>query len=93
MQIIVESVKPVENSNIVTLSLTKEVPFEKLIAIKDSIANFKGSDPLVIKTVENGKETKILASPNFWINASNDLTQTIEKQFNDCLEISVNSLE
>ncbi len=92
-QIIVENVKPVENSNIVTITLTDEIPFEKLIAIKDLIANFKGTDPLVIKTTDNGTETKILANSNFWINASNDMTQTLEKQFNDCIKISVNSLE
>lgn len=93
VQIIVESVKPVDNSNIVTISLNKDVPFEALIAIKDSIANFKGSDPLVFKADNNGEETKILVSSNFWINASNDMTQTLEKQFSKYINISVNSLE
>ncbi len=92
-QIIIESVKPVENSNIITISLAEEIPFEKLMAIKDSLSEFKGNDPLILKTNENGDEKKILVSPNFWLNASNDLTQKIEKQFSDCLKITINSLE
>lgn len=92
-QIIVESIKPVENSNIVTLSLNKDVNFETLIAIKDLLSNFKGSDPLVIKADNNGDEQKILVSSNFWANASNDLTQALEKNFSSILSVSISSLE
>ncbi len=92
-QIIIESVKPVENSNIVTLGLKKDISFETLIALKDLLANFKGSDPLVIKADNNGEETRILASSSFWINSTNDMIQSVEKQFSKVAEISVNSLE
>ncbi len=92
-QIIIDSVKPVENSNIVTISLIKELPFEKLVAIKDMLANFKGSDPLVFKTSENGVETKVLANSNFWVNASNDLSQNLEKNFSHELDLCINSIE
>ena len=92
-QIIVESIKPVENSNIVTLSLNKDIKFETLIALKDLLANFKGSDPLVIKADNNGEQTRILVSSNFWTNASNDLTQALEKNFKEVLSVDINSLE
>jgi DNA polymerase-3 subunit alpha len=93
IQIIVESIKPVENSNIITLSLKEEIPFETLVAIKDELANFKGSDPLVFKLDNNDVPLKILASSNFWLNATNELTQTIEKHFGNYLSVCVNSLE
>ena len=92
-QIIVESIKPVENSNIVTISIDKELKFEKLVALKDMLANFKGSDPLIFKIDNNGEETKVLVSPNFWTNASNDLTQAIERNFKEELSVSISSLE
>ncbi len=92
-QIIVESIKPVENSNIVTISFKKETPFEMLVAIKDTFANYRGSDPLVFKTDNNGIETRVLASSNFWLNASNELTQTLEKKFGECISVSIKSLE
>ena len=92
-QIIIENVKPVEDSNIVTISLKQEINYETLMAIKDMLVNFKGSDPLIIKTTENGKESKILASPNFWMNASNDLTQTLEKAFPKYVDVNICSLE
>ena len=93
LQIIVESIKPVENSNIVTISLKKELPFESVIALKDTLVNYRGTDPLVFKTEdENGNTSKVLASANFWLNANNDLIQGLEKQFGQILEVSVNSL-
>ena len=93
VQIIVESVKPVENSNIVTIALNSEVPFETVVAIKDVLANFKGSDPLVFKADNNGQETKVLASSNFWLNASNEMIQAMERNFSKYLTVSVSSLE
>lgn len=92
-QIIVESIKPVENSNIVTLTLNQELSFENLIALKDLLANFKGSDPLVFKADNNGDEQKILVSSNFWTNATNELTQALERNFKDVLTVNVSSLE
>lgn len=92
-QIVIESVKPVDNSNIITVSLKKDVPFETIIALKDSLSQYKGTDPLVIKADNNGKETKILASPNFWLNASNELAQKLEKQFSAEISVSINSLD
>ncbi len=91
-QIIVENVKPIENSNIITISFNNNITFETLINIKDSLIEFKGNDPLILKTNQDGKETKILASPNLWLNASNDLTQKLEKNFGKYLQISINSL-
>ncbi|MBE7704234.1 MAG: DNA polymerase III subunit alpha [Cyanobacteria bacterium SIG29] len=92
-QIIVESIKPVENSNIVTITLNKNINFETIIAIKDELVNFKGSDPLIIKADNNGTEQRVLVSPNFWTNATNDLTQNLEKKFKDLISININSLE
>lgn len=92
-QIIVESVKPVENSNIVTISLSSEVKFETLMAMKDILAQYKGSDPLVFKADNNGEDVKVLVSSNFWTNACNDLTQVLEKNFGDKITVSVSSLE
>ena len=73
--------------------MNKNINFETIIAIKDELVNFKGSDPLIIKADNNGYDQRILASPNFWTNATNDLTQTLEKKFKDLITININSLE
>ena len=91
IQIIVENVKPVENSNIMTISLKEEMPFEKIIAIKDIIANHKGNDPLVFKAYND--ERKILTSQNFWLNTTNDLIQILERNFGESISVCVNSME
>lgn len=92
VQLIIENVKPVENSNIVTISFKEELPFEKIVAIKDIISNHKGNDPLVIKPNANENGTKILASSNFWLNTTNDLIQLLERNFGESISVSVNSL-
>ena len=92
-QIIVESIKPVENSNIITLDFKDELPFETVMALKTVLANFKGSDPLVIIADNNGVKQRVLASSNFWLSATNDMVQTIERQFGNVLNVSINSLE
>lgn len=92
-QIIIEKITPVENSNIVTISLNNNVTFESLVALKDTLANYKGSDPVIFKTSENGAETKILASSSMWLTASNDMAQDLEKNFSDKLSVCINSLE
>ena len=92
-QIIVESIKPVDNSNIITIEFNDELPFETVMALKTVLANFKGSDPLVLVADNNGIKQKVLASSNFWLNATNDMVQAIEKQFGNVLNISINSLE
>lgn len=92
-QIIVESIKPVENSNIVTIAINKNMNFERLIALKDLLSNFKGDDPIVIKADNDGEEKRVLVSSNFWTNASNELTQTLEKNFANSISVSISSLE
>ncbi len=93
LQIIIESVKPVENSNITTISINKEMKFEDIMKLKEILSNFKGNDPLVFNIPSAANETKILSSANFWINASNDLTQTIKNNFKDSVEISITSCD
>ncbi len=92
--IIVDSVKPVENSNIVTLSINEELPFEEIVGLKDLIVHYKGTDPLVIKTKSpEAGEVRILCASNFWVNAANEFSFAIKNNYNNKIEVSVNSLD
>lgn len=79
--IILENAKPVENSNIFTLDLLEEISYEELVALKDVLVNHTGSDPVVIKISSEGEPVKILSSSIFWVNSSNDLVNSIKKNF------------
>ncbi len=91
--IIVETVKPVENSNIFTLELLEEISYEELVALKDILVANNGSDPVVIKIPNEGDNSRILASSLFWVNSSNDLTSAIKKQFPKKVAVYVKSLD
>lgn len=91
--IIVDSVKAVENSNIVTLSINEEMPFEELVGLKDVLSKFKGQDPLVLKLKEDDRDIKILSNSHFWVEASNELVHAVNANFAQKVDISVKSLD
>lgn len=91
--IIVDTVKAVENSNIVTISINEEMPFEELVGLKDVLSRFKGQDPLVLKLREEDKDVKILSDSHFWVDASNELVHAVSANFPQKVGISVKSLD
>ncbi len=93
VSLILESAKPVENSNIFTLELLEEVSYEELVALKDILYKFNGSDPVVIKLSSEEEPVKILTSSIFWVNSSNDLVSSINKNFPDRVKVSFKSVD
>lgn len=92
--IVIDSVKAVENSNIVTLSITEELPFEEIVALKDMVSKYKGSDPLVIKMKnEKNEELKILCGSNFWVDSTNEFTYAVKNNYAGKISVSINSLD
>ena len=92
--IIVDSVKSIENSNIVTISLKDEMKFEELVGLKDVLAHFKGGDPLVVDVKEeDGSDSRILCDSHFWVEASNELVHAINNNFAQKVGIAVKSLD
>ena len=92
--IVVDSVKSIDNSNIVTLLLKDEMRFEELVGLKDMLAHFKGGDPLVLNIKEqDGKISRILSASHFWVEASNELVHAVNSNFAEKVEISIKSLD
>ena len=92
--IIVDSVKAIENSNIVTISLKEEMKFEELVGLKDVLSRFKGGDPLVVDVKEeDGSDSRILCDSHFWVEASNELVHAINNNFAQKVGVSVKSLD
>lgn len=92
-QIIIESVKPVENSNIITIDIKKEMSFEEIVKLKDLLCSFKGSDPLLFKISTTSNTTKILSGSNLWVDATNEMVQAVERNFKDFVSIDIKSLD
>lgn len=92
--IILESAKPVENSNIFTLELLEEISYEELVALKDVLVSHTGSDPVVIKvSSDTDSAVKIITSSIFWVNSNNDLVNSIHKNFAKKVAVSFKSLD
>lgn len=89
--LLIDSVKPVENSNLVTITLNQEMKYEELVGVKDILAKFHGSDPVLFKIPETND--KILTSSTFWVSATNDLKSVIDKHFSDKLAVSIKSMD
>lgn len=89
--LLIDSVKPVENSNLVIITLNQEMKYEELVGVKDILAKFHGSDPVLFKIPETND--KILTSSTFWVSATNDLKSAIDKHFSDKLAVSIKSMD
>lgn len=91
--ILVDTVKPVDNSNIFTIELKDELKFEELMLMKQMLCKFSGSDPVMLKLPDLTGDVKILASSMFWVNSSNDLVNMLNKRFGERIGISINSMD
>lgn len=91
--LIVDTVKPVDNSNIFTITLDDEFKFEELVYLKNLLCEFKGSDPVMLKVNDIGGRAKILSASMFWVNTSNDLVNKVTNAFKDRIKVNVRSMD
>ena len=94
ISLLIDNVKSVDNSNIVTVNLKKEVKYEELCGIKDVLAKHHGDDPVMFKLPPvDGYSTRILTSPTFWVNSTNDLVNHMQQLFSNEVDVSISSLD
>ena len=94
VSVLVDSAKSVDNANIVTLSLKKEINYEELCGLKNILASHHGDDPVMFKLPPvNGYSAKILTSPIFWVSSTNDLTNHIKSVFPNDVDVTIRSLD
>lgn len=91
--ILIDTVKPVDNSNIFTIKLREEMKYEELFMLKQILCQHNGSDPVMLKMKDLTGDVKILTSSMFWVNSSNDLINGLKRGFGDKVEISVKSMD
>lgn len=91
--LIVESVKTVDNSNIFTISLLDDFKFEEIVFLKNMLCQHAGSDPVTFKLKDFDNDVKVLAASMFWVESSNELVNSLKKQFPDRLAIEIRSMD
>ncbi len=91
--LIVETVKPVDNSNIFTIKFQEELKFEELVYLKQMLCNHAGSDPVMLKLKDDSGEVKILTASMFWVTSSNELVNTLKGKFGERIDINIRSLD
>ena len=94
ISVLIDNVKSVDNSNIVTLSLLDEVKYEELCGIKNILAKHHGDDPVMFKLPQNdGYSVRIMTSPLFWVKSTNDLVNNMNQVFPNRVNIKIDSLD
>jgi DNA polymerase-3 subunit alpha len=91
--ILIDTIKPVDNSNIFTIQLNENLKYEELFLLKQTLCNFSGSDPVMLKLNDLTGPVKILTSSIFWVNSSNDLVNALNKGFGKKVNISIKSMD
>ena len=68
--------------------------YEELFGLKNILAKYHGDDPVMIKLPgNNGYSTRIMTSPIFWVNTTNDLVNNLKHSFPNRVEVKIDSLE
>lgn len=94
VSVLIDNVKSVENSNIVTLELKRDVKYEELCGIKNILANHHGDDPVMFKLPPvDGYSPKILTAPIFWVTSTNDLVSHMQQVFPNTMNVTIRSLD
>ena len=94
LSVVIDNVKSVDNSNIVTLSLHDEMKYEELCGLKNILAKHHGDDPVMFKLPDvNGYSTRIMTSSMFWVNSTNDLVNNIKQVLPGRVDVQIDSLE
>lgn len=91
--IFVDNVKPVDNSNIFTISVDDELKYEEMMLLKQILCKHNGPDPVILKMKDDTGEVKVLTASMFWVKTSNDLTQDLNKTFHDRINVSIQSMD
>lgn len=91
--LLIDTVKPVDNSNIFTIELKDDFKFEELVYLKNLLCEHSGSDPLMIKLNDDCGDVKILTASMFWVNSSNSLVDILKNKFNGRLDVDIRSLD
>ncbi len=91
--ILIDTVKTVDNSNILTIKLENDFKFEELVFLKNKLCEFQGSDPVMLKVDDDGVEAKILTASMFWVKASNDLVNSLNQTFKERININIKSMD
>ena len=93
ISVIVNDVSAVDNCNIVNIYLEQDSKFEELMALKDLLIQYKGSDPVIFNVGNNGNSVKILSSSGFWIQSSNEIEHLVKNKFNSVKDLQISSLD
>ena len=92
VNIVVDQVKPVENCNLIDIFINEKPAFEQIVAIRDYLVKFQGSDPVILNITEKDKNMKILVNSKFWVNTTNDFLNGFKKIF-EGFDIKMRSLD
>ncbi len=93
IMIVVDNVKPVDNSNIFTIQIKEDLKYEELFYLKQMLCDNKGSDPVLLKLTDDTGTVKVLTASMFWVETSNDLVNKLKKRFEDRIDISIKSMD
>ena len=94
ISLLIDNVKSVDNSNIVTVEFLEEIKYEELCGIKNILAKYHGDDPVMIKLpMTNGYHPRIMTSSMFWVKTSNDLINHLKQTFNNKLAVHIDTLD
>ncbi len=90
----INEVKPIEEVNLVTLKVLKELAMEENVLLKELLAKHKGENPVVIDfeapdEFDKPKRFQLLTNDHLWVSINDEMKREIGATFKDKMEINV----
>ena len=93
----INEVQPIEEVNLVTIKLLRELEMEENVLLKELLAKHKGQNPVIIDfeapdEFDNIKRYQLLTSNHLWVNTNENVEKELSATFKDKMEISIQHL-
>jgi len=92
VSILASSIRRLSDASIVSIYFQHEQSFTQLQQLKEILSNWRGEDPVMLN-FPNGKQNKtIIVGSQFWVKASNELTNNIDNVLANQAKVLVNKV-
>ena len=92
VSILANSIRRISDASLVSIHFDQEQNFTDLHRLKKILVSYKGEDPVLLNFPRGKENQAILVGCQFWVNASNDLKEEIDRNFSEGVKVFVNKV-
>ena len=93
VSLLANSMRKLSDASIVSIYFQEEQSFAQLQQLKQILANWRGEDPVMLNFPKGKSNQTIIVGSQFWVTASNELTNNIDQILTNKAKIMINKVK